>query len=514
MRLTIEIERVMFTLRLAAVIVLCLFSVTQLYTQTRRFVAYDAKREMRGIWVATVNNIDWPSSPGLSQEQIKREARNILDRVKRMGMNTVFLQVRPSADAIYRSDIEPMTSYIVGETDKLSHDFDALTYWIDEAHSRGLELHAWINPFRVTPKADFPCGQNHLSKTHPEWTITYAGRQYLNPGLPEARAYVARVVDDITTRYDIDGIHFDDYFYPYPVRGEVFDDNATYEQYRNAGESVDDWRRRNVNAVINYVSTLIKNRKPWVAFGISPFGVWRNKRDDERGSQTAAGITDYDILYADVVEWINRGWVDYVVPQIYWESGNKAADFDELTAWWAALACDATQVYVGHAIFKINAGNKAWENPSEMPQQIEKVRNDGRLSGSVFFSYRQFNRDIFGLEDAMRNNIYRSRSLSPLVMSRSDGNITITNIRVRDNKIVWETRGASDQVRFYAIYRYRKGDDFDASRNTYLVDIVGDAEMPIPIPPTSDREKYYYRISAIDINRNEHPLSAKLSIKY
>lgn len=514
MRLNEATQRVMFILRLAATIALTLLCATQIFTQTRRFAAsFDQKREMRGIWIATVNNIDWPSSPGLSEEQLKRETRNILDRVKRMGMNTVFLQVRPSADAIYRSQIEPMSSFIVGESDRLSADYDPLSYWIDEAHRRGLELHAWINPLRVTTKADFQCGEGHLSLAHPEWTITYAGKQYLDPGLPEARAYVAHIVDDIVTRYDIDGIHFDDYFYPYPVRGEVFDDSKSYAIYHRGNETINDWRRSNVNAVISYISTLIKNRKPWVAFGVSPFGVWRNKRDDERGSATMAGITDYDILYADVLEWIDKRWIDYVVPQIYWESGNKAADFDELCTWWSTYGSNV-QVYVGHALFKINANNKAWENPSEMSSQIAKVRDNSNLQGSVYFSYRQFNRDLFGLEDAMRSTIYRSRSLSPLVMSQEESDITITGIRVRDNKIVWDTRGASDKVRFYAIYRYRKGDDFDASRNTYLVDIVGDAEMAIPVPPTSDREKYYYRISAVDINRREHPLSAKVSIKY
>lgn len=506
-------EAIMKPLRMAATLLLYVLSITQIFTQTRYYNTQALKREMRGIWVATVNNIDWPSSPGLSNEGLMRETRAILDRVKRMGLNTVFIQVRPSSDAIYRSDIEPITSYIVANGNDKLGTFDPLTYWIEQAHLRGLELHAWINPFRVTPKPDFPCADNHISKTHPEWTVEYAGKLYLDPGYAETRQYVVSIVDDIASRYDIDGIHFDDYFYPYPVKGATFDDSKSFAANNPTRLSLADWRRQNVDYVISEVHKHIKSIKPWLAFGVSPFGVWRNKADDSEGSNTRAGITNYDILYANVTKWIDKKWIDYVVPQIYWEAGNKAADFDELTKWWAARGKDKTQVFVGHAIFKINAGAKVWENPNEMPSQINKVRSNSGLNGSVFFSYRQFNRDLLGLENTLQDRLYKNQALTPLACPQSiTDEITVTKLKRRGAKLTWDTDADSDAVRFYAVYRYKKGEEFDHDINTHLYDIVGTNEIALPRPQEA-KTKYIYRVSAIDKHRREHPLSKRIVIK-
>ncbi len=501
----------MKNLRILITIIFCLFSITQIYTQTTKNQAVTPHREMRGIWIATLNNIDWPSAPGLSVEQLKRETTNILDRVKNLGFNTVFLQVRPSADAIYRSDIEPPTRFIVSENNDFS-DFDPLEYWTDEAHRRGLELHAWINPFRVTTKMEFPCAENHLSKTHPEWLITYNDRLFLNPGLPEARAYLEKVVMDIVERYDIDGVHIDDYFYPYPVKNLPFEDGETYNTYHTENQSLDDWRRSNVDDVISTISAQIRTKKSYVAFGISPFGVWRNKTSDERGSETLAGITDYDILYADVLKWIENHWIDYVVPQIYWESGNKVADFNILTDWWANYATDQTQIFVGHAIFKINSGVKTWENPDEMPSQILKVRQNEKLEGSVLFSYRQFNRDLLGLENSLKNRLYTFKSLTSLKLENEINPINITSFHKSGNFLSWQTSDDGDNIRFYAIYRYKKGELFDPTDNKFLYDIT--SEPRIFLPPNNNRTKYSFRICVIDKYRHEHPISSRVTISY
>ncbi len=499
--------------RRVTIVILCLFSLSQIVSLSVCYAVDSPKREMRGIWVATVANIDWPSQPGLSEASLRREACDILDRVKRIGLNTVFLQVRPSADAIYRSDIEPLSSYLVGEK-TLPEGFDPLQFWIDEAHRRGLELHAWVNPFRVTPKENFPCADNHLSKTHPDWLISYASKLYLNPGLPEARDYVSRVVLDIARRYDIDGIHFDDYFYPYPVKGEVLNDSLAYRKHNADNLSLADWRRSNVDDFIQKVGRSVHELKPWLAFGVSPFGVWRNKRDDQNGSNTFAGITNYDVLYADVEKWIREGWIDYVVPQIYWESGNKAADFDELTEWWGTHSYAKAQVFVGHAIFKVNTGNKAWENPAEIPSQITKVRDDVRLGGSIFFSYRQFNRDLLGLEQTMQENLYSNVALSPLMKVDHTSDITVEHLHKRGDTLRWDVEGDTADVRFYAIYRYEKRGNFSFDSSQYLVAIVGERQYALPQHTHGQkRSKYIYRVAPIDKYRVEHELSGRVSHK-
>lgn len=503
----------MSRLRTVATSLLCLLSITQIYTQTKGYTGASPKREMRGIWIATVNNIDWPSAPDLSFDSLKTEANIILDRVKSLGLNTIFLQVRPSSDAIYPSELEPLSSYLTTTYNNKCVDNDLLEFWITEAHKRGLELHAWINPFRVTPKADFNCAANHISCTHPEWTITYAGKQYLNPGIPEARQYIIDVINDITSRYDIDGIHIDDYFYPYPVSGEPdFADASTFNLYRNDTISLADWRRENINKFIEQAHSTIKNIKPWIAFGVSPFGVWRNIRDDNRGSNTRAGITNYDILYADVIKWINNDWIDYVVPQIYWEAGNKVADFDELTKWWAMQNTQKSQIYVGHAIFKINTGPIAWSNPNEIPSQIEKVRSNINLQGSVFFSYRQFNRNLLGLEQTLQTSLYSNYALTPLRI-HNDTSLTlrINHFKRKGNRLTWGNDNR-DQTRFYAIYRYQKGDNFDSNKSNYLYDIVSDCEYFLK-PSASRKNKYIYCVAPIDKYRKEHILSKGISVK-
>ena len=500
-------------IKLFAVAMLYILSVTQIYTQTKQqYVTISPKREMRGVWVATVNNIDWPSAPGLPVAQLKKETITILSKIKSLGLNTVFIQVRPSSDAIYKSDKEPLSSYLVGDKDFLDADYDALEFWINQAHEMGLELHAWINPFRVTPKPDFICASTHLSKTHPEWLITYAGKKYLNPGIPEARQYVVDIVTDITTRYDIDGIHFDDYFYPYPVKDEHFDDGQTFATNNPSNMSLEDWRRDNVNKVIKQVGEQIKALKPWVAFGVSPFGVWRNKRDDQRGSNTNAGITNYDILFADVAKWIKDGWIDYVVPQIYWESGNKAADFDELCQWWAKHSNPKSQVFIGHAIFKVNSGTEVWNNPDEMPSQIDKVRANERLGGSVFFSYRQFKRDLLGLEGVMQNCLYNSKALSPLQMKSTSlsGSTKLKHIKYKGGVLSWEC--TNKDIRYYAIYRYEPGDIFEGEENKYLYDVIGTNKLHIL--PSKKKTKYIYRIAAIDKYRNELNMSKRIVLKH
>ncbi len=472
-------------------------------------------REMRGVWVASVANIDWPSERGLDEATLKKEADVILDRSVSMGLNTVFLQVRPSSDVIYKSSLEPLSFYLVGSNFSDSLSFDPLEYWIQGAHRRGLELHAWINPFRVTPKADYPCAENHISKTHPEWTIKYAGKLYLNPGLPVARDYVRNVVMDVVARYDIDGIHFDDYFYPYPSKGEVFDDSSSFADYNPDHLTRDNWRRSNVTAVIRAVSDSIRASKPWVQFGVSPFGVWRNKRDDATGSNTVAGITNYDILYADVMDWIDKSLVDYVVPQIYWEAGNKWCDFDVLEQWWGEKSTKDTKIFVGHAVFKINDGKKpnvGWNNKKEMPNQMAKVRSNERLDGSVFFSYRQFNRNILGFEEFLSDDFYKDKALQVTLDKGKVEDITISKIERDGSVLQWKVEGDTANVRFYVVFRTLRKDVDNIGSNESILCFVDRPYISVPIT-TGRRQRYVYRVAAVDKYRVVHELSRRITVR-
>lgn len=472
-------------------------------------------REMRGIWVATVANIDWPSAQGLSDEVLKAEADAIISRSEAMGMNTIFLQVRPCSDAIYKSEIEPPTSYLVGANVNKPLSTDWLQYWIDATHAKGMELHAWINPFRVTQKTDFICADNHISNTHPEWVIKYAGKLFLNPGLPAARDYVNKVVMDIVRRYDIDGIHFDDYFYPYPSKGEVFDDSKAFASFNPKHLKIDNWRRANVTSVISSVCDSIRSVKPWVQFGISPFGVWRNKKDDPTGSDTKAGVTDYDVLYADILKWIDEDYIDYVVPQIYWEAGNKWCDFDVLEKWWGDRATDKTQIFIGHAVYKINDGkvpNQGWNSRQEMPSQIKKVRDNNKLGGSVYFSYRQFNRNILGFEGYLSSDFYKHKALQSPVKRGQAEPIEIKRIERDGRLLTWQVEGDTSMVRFYMVFRAPRGDDEKLGGNESIYTIVDHPYLYIP-SSRGRRLRYAYRIAAVDKFRVIHELSRRVTVR-
>lgn len=473
------------------------------------------EREMRGIWVASVANIDWPSAPGLTDAALKAEADAILDRSAAMGLNVVFLQVRPSSDALYFSRVEPMSYYLVGKNFDSVPSFDPLTYWIEGAHRRGMELHAWVNPFRVTPKADFPVSPGHISHTHPEWTIRYAGKLYLDPGIPAARDYVCQVVMDIVSRYDIDGMHFDDYFYPYPSKGEVFADSGSFAAFNPSHLLLPNWRRANVTAVISSVADSIRAVKPWVQFGISPFGVWRNKKDDANGSDTKAGVTDYDVLYADILDWIDNNKIDYVVPQIYWEHGNKWCDFDILQKWWGERSTDSTKVFIGHAIFKVNDGKvpgAGWNSKSEMPDQMKKVRNNKKLDGSVFFSYRQFNRDIMEFESYLRDDFYRHKTLQmPMVKGKAE-DIVVKHLERDGGKLCWEVEGDTACVRFYVVFRTLRSEVDKMGTSESVHQIVDRTCVSIPIT-AGRRQRYVYRVAAVDKYRVLHSLSRRVTIR-
>ncbi|HEU4469847.1 MAG TPA: family 10 glycosylhydrolase, partial [Flavisolibacter sp.] len=277
---------------------------------------------------------------------------------------------------------------------------------IEEAHKRGFEYHAWCNPYR----ANFSIGkasiaENHVSRIHPEWFLEYGGKLYFDPGNKEGQAWVVEVIRDMVSRYDVDAIHMDDYFYPYRIAGKEFPDSASYARHGN-GLTRDDWRRSNVDSIILKLSNVIKQTKPWVKFGISPFGVWRNKDKDPEGSDTKAGQTNYDDLYADILLWLRMQWIDYVAPQIYWEFGHPAAPFQPILDWWNEHSY-GRHCYVGLGIYRAGS-NAAWKDKTILPRMIDSLRGKNNVQGAIYFSSVSFDKNPNGWNDSLRNNYYRT----------------------------------------------------------------------------------------------------------
>ncbi|MCD8282424.1 MAG: family 10 glycosylhydrolase, partial [Prevotella sp.] len=288
------------------------------------------KREFRGAWIQAVNG----QFKGLSKEEMQAALASQLDELQRDGVNAVIFQVRVECDALYKSNIEPWSRFLTG-TPGRNPGWDPLEWMVGECHKRGMELHAWINPFRAKVKDAATLPNTHICLRQPGSWFEYDGLYILNPGIPANRDYICKVAEDIVRRYDIDGFHIDDYFYPYPVAGKEIDDAKQFAMYNSQGfRNIGDWRRDNVNVFIRQLSETIHRAKPWVKFGVSPFGIYRNKKSDPHTGSNTNGLQNYDDLYADVLLWANNGWIDYCVPQLYWEIGNKSADYGELISWW------------------------------------------------------------------------------------------------------------------------------------------------------------------------------------
>lgn len=379
-----------------------------------RLFAQDTVRpEFRGVWIATVSNIDWPH-PSVKNSISQQESfTKLLDLHKKNGMNAVIVQIRPSSDAIYSSSLEPWSEWFSG-TQGLppSPWYDPLAFMIEETHKRGMEFHAWMNPYRaVFNERKSSLSPTHITRIHPEWFVTYGDKRYFDPSNAEARKYVAYIVKDVVKRYDVDAIHFDDYFYPYRIAGLEFPDREAYHRYGN-GLSKDDWRRSNVDSIISLISRTIKKNNPECQFGISPFGVWRNSdKDPLKGSKTKAGMTNYDDLYADILLWLKNGWIDYVAPQLYWETGNKSVPFETLVDWWNDN-CYGKNCYIGIGMYRAHS-NTAWKNRNELPRQIQKIRSMPNVQGMAFYSSKILEKNPHGWTDSLRLNYFCAPAALP-----------------------------------------------------------------------------------------------------
>ncbi|MFA5328678.1 MAG: family 10 glycosylhydrolase [Prolixibacteraceae bacterium] len=478
------------------------------------------KHEFRAVWVATVNNIDWPSKPGLSTEQQKTEAIAILDMHARNGMNAIIMQVRPASDAFYPSDLEPWSRYLTGTPGKApSPYYDPLEFWIQECHKRNMEFHAWLNPFRVAQNANEPLATNHIAFQHPEWVVNYGGKLYFDPGLPQTREFVTKVVADIVSRYDVDAIHFDDYFYPYPLQEEFPDENSFAHYNRGFLETQKaDWRRDNVDLIIKMLSENIKKTKPWVKFGISPFGVWRNKADDPEGSETTAGTTNYDQLYANILKWQKNGWIDYCLPQLYWQIGHPSVDFLTLSNWWAKHAYGRA-MYIGHAVYKLEGNSTVpeWRDPEQLARQIQIVRQIPQLGGSAFYSSVHFKRNLFGFDQMLRDKLYKYRALvPPMPWIDNKAPEKPGRFRKRGHKLKWKLPKAEnemDRARSFLVYLNPEGQKFDVKNPENIFTITQDNRIKFKPNSHKLRRKYEIRISALDRLHNESELTKVKVIK-
>jgi uncharacterized lipoprotein YddW (UPF0748 family) len=369
--------------------------------------------EFRGVWIATVDNIDWPSRGMVNVDSQKAEFIRQLDMHQRNGMNAVIVQVRPAADAFYPSKYEPWSQWLTGVQGRApSPYYDPLQFMIDEAHKRGMEFHAWCNPYRANfniPSSSI--APDHITRKHPEWFITYGEAKYFDPANKQAREFVVNVISDIVRRYDIDAIHMDDYFYPYRIPGKEFPDDVSYKR-SGSNLSKPDWRRSNVDTIIRMISTSIKNIKPYCKFGISPFSVWRNKNVDRDGSDTQSGVSNYDDLYANILLWLQEGWIDYVAPQLYLEIGHDKIAYEKILDWWSKHSY-GRHIYIGHGIYRVNERNKAWKNVNELPNQIKLLRSYPNVQGSIYFSSTTFNSNPNGWNDSLQNNYYRTPAVVP-----------------------------------------------------------------------------------------------------
>ncbi|MEM8487660.1 MAG: family 10 glycosylhydrolase [Bacteroidota bacterium] len=372
------------------------------------------EREFRGAWIATVANIDWPSSPDLTAIEQQAELRQLLDRLASMNMNAVILQVRPAADAFYASAYEPWSWYLSGEMGRPpSPYYDPLAFAIEEAHARGLELHAWFNPFRAGHRTfEGTFSPDHITVQRPDLVVEYGEQFWMDPGMPDAREHSLRVMLDVVRRYDLDGLHMDDYFYPYPVNDDrgrqvSFPDSMSWQiaQERGARITREDWRRQNINTFVETLYSEVKAIKPWVKVGLSPFGIWRPGYPDG-----VRGLDAYNQIYADARLWLQQGWIDYLSPQLYWEIDSDGQPYAALYSWWRRQNTKGRHVWPGNAIYRVESHK--WPT-SEIINQVKLTRAGEPYSGNVLFSMRILNENVRGLSDKMTRELYSKPALVP-----------------------------------------------------------------------------------------------------
>ncbi len=395
----------------------------------------DPPREFRAAWIATVYNIDWPSRPGLPASQQKAELVRLFDRAAELHLNAIILQIRPACDALYASPYEPWSHFLTGRMGSPPQPFyDPLEFAIEEAHKRGMELHAWFNPVRARTSQRGHISNIHVSRTQPSWVRTHGNYLWLDPGLQEVRNYSVEVILDVVRRYDIDGVHIDDYFYPYPVRGKhtPFQDEVPWAAYQRSGGKLtrSDWRRENINRLVKSIHDGVKSEKDWVKFGVSPFGIWKPGVP----AGTTAGLDAVNDLHADSLHWFREGWLDYFSPQLYWNIDSPGQSYPKLLHWWHSQNSLQRHLWPGIASDRIGQDR----NAAEIINQIGLNRtsaDNGTGSGSILWSFRSVRDNKGGVAEALRRGPFREPALIPASAWMGNGGTPakpIVAIRLQD----------------------------------------------------------------------------------
>ncbi|WP_188764742.1 family 10 glycosylhydrolase [Emticicia aquatilis] len=502
--------------RFFSVFIACFFSV-MVQAQT-------PKREFRGAWIATVNNIDYPSSKSLTSAQQQAEFIKILDQHQQAGINAVMVQIRTNGDAFYPSELAPWSEYLTSKQGKAPEPFyDPMAFMVAECRKRGIEFHAWFNPYRAVPNINTTVlDAKHVAVKHPEWLLPYGNLRVLDPGKPEVIKHITEVVMEVATKYDIDGVHFDDYFYPYPSTGLTINDSATYNRNSRGILNRADWRRDNVNILVKTIADTLKAVKPWVKFGISPFGIWQNKTTAQPLGSATSGLQSYSDVYCDSRLWLQKGWVDYIAPQIYWNIGLAVADFSILVPWWANNVFDR-HLYIGHAAYRINATDVvAWQNPSQMPTQIRLARSTAKVQGSIFYNTNTLNKNLLGFRDSLITKLYKTPALMPQMLWKdavspdSPKNLT-ANLTDKGLQIKWQKPivGVSEmeKIRGYVLYRFADSETVDITNSAAIRGIIyKDTTAFSDTDIAQQAIRYTYVLTAFDRLHNESLASNMASV--
>ncbi len=479
------------------------------------------KRELRAVWIATVENIDWPSNRNLTPEQQQQEFVALIETHRRTGINAVFVQVRAAADAFYGKGTEPWSEWLTGKQGKAPEPYyDPLEFMIDECHARGIEFHAWLNLNRVAHKSSKTFAANNVAKLHPNWILDYDSYKLFNFGLPEVRDYITETTLNIVQNYDIDGVHFDDYFYPYTVTGQTLKDDEAFKQYGQHFAVKNDWRRNNIDLLIKQIADGIIATKPYVKFGISPFGVWRNKKNDPTGSDTQAGQTSYDNLFADTKKWSKAGWIDYMMPQIYFSTQFDKVPFKTLTNWWLDNR-NGRHLYIGQGAYRVGDAKQtdpAWGDVSEIPNQMRFLRKQSGVNGSIFFSSKSLINNKLGFTDSLKNNFYQYPALPPTMAWKDNiPPLSPQRLQVETNRqnftLSWTAPQAAkdgEKARYYAVYRFDDDEVIDLNDPRHFLTFCYNTTSTTD--PTAQKNKsYIYVVTALDRLHNE---SEPAQIKY
>lgn len=473
------------------------------------------KRQLRAMWIASVANLDWPSRTGLSVAAQQDEYRAWLDLAESHEMNAVIVQIRPTADALWPSPYEPWSRYLTG-TQGAHPGYDPLAFMVEEAHARDLEFHAWFNPYRVATHDNLSqLHPDHPARQHPDWVFSYNGQLYYDPGVPAVRQHATDAMMHAVENYDVDAVHWDDYFYPYPASGVPIPDQDTFAQYGGGFGSIEDWRRDNVDQLVQEMSQRITAAKPWVKFGISPFGIWRNQSTDPRGSATS-GLQSYDAIYADTRRWVVQEWVDYVVPQVYWHIGFNAADYAVLAPWWSQLVQGTqVQLFIGQATYRAGASGQdpAWQDPAELSDHLHLNRDHPGILGDVHFSAKDVRADRIGAMSRVSAEHYRRPALVPVADQLGGSappapSVTSATRTGGGVALSWRPAGSSDPTS-YAVYRVDGDGATDpcafADAGNLLGTVRGGSFTDATAAPGAT---YTYHVSALDRTHHESAPSA------